>query len=246
MTDETMHYNGVAALGNVMAFLGLVRQVENRPPGLPGMATFYGPSGFGKSTAGAYVANVADAHLVQVKSTWRAKKLVCAIATELGLKPAKTISDIVDQVSEALARSGRTLILDEADVLCRADLIEIVRDIYESSMCAVVLIGEENLPQTLRQWERVHGRMMGWVAAEPGTLDDLRQLAAIYCPDVAIAPALEAAIMRASGTSIRRICVNLAAVREQAAVKHLATVDVGDVRPASFATGEAPAPRRFA
>ena len=172
MTQEARLFNSFAPLRNVSAFLTLLKAVQNRGQGLPGMGTFYGPSGFGKSTAAIYAANTADACLVQMKSVWTRKKLCEAILSELSLPPAATVANMVDQISEQLAITGTPLLIDEADVLVAKKMVEIVRDIYEASFAPVILIGEELLPQKLQRWERVHGRMLRWVAAEPGNERD--------------------------------------------------------------------------
>ena len=41
----------IAPLRNVAALISLVERVQDRSMGLPGMAVFYGPSGWGKTTA---------------------------------------------------------------------------------------------------------------------------------------------------------------------------------------------------
>lgn len=239
----TALYNNVAALRNVAALCRLVDRVENRAAGLPGMATFSGPSGWGKSTAAGYAANRHDCHVVQMKSTWRTKKFLEAVAQELSIRPAKVIGDISDQIAERLARSGRTLLIDEADALVHAGMIEVVRDIYESAQVGVILIGEETLPQDLRRWERVHGRMLDWVQAEPGTAQDLEQLIMVYAPDVAIAPELRRAILAASGPSIRRMCVNISLVVERARTQGRAEMGSKEMGGATLFSGEAPNPR---
>ena len=242
----TALYNSIAALPNVAALSRLVDRVEHRGASLPGMACFYGPSGWGKSTAAAYAANAHDCHVVQMKSAWKAGKLVRAIAAELSIKPAHTIADIVDQVAESLARSGRTLMIDEADYAATGGMIEILRDIYESAQVGVILIGEETLPQTLKRWERVHGRMLDWVAAKPGTPQDLDLLTPIYAPDLTIEPDLKGRIMTAAGPSIRRICVNLAAVKERSRAVGKTRMGASDMGKVAFFDGVAPAPRRIA
>lgn len=243
----TTLYNNVAGLRNVVALQRLVDRVETRGPSLPGMATYYGPSGWGKTTAAGYVANRMNCHVVEVKSTWRSKKLLQAIALELSIKPAKVIGDISDQIAERLARSGRTLLIDEADKLINAGMIEIVRDIHEGSKAGIVLIGEETLPQDLRRWERVHGRMLDWVAAEPGTAQDLEQLLKINAAGLTIDPELKKRILLASGPSIRRMCVNIALVVERArTVGQTETMGPKDMGAVEFFTGEAPSPRRIA
>lgn len=244
MTDRAGLYNSVAPLRNVSALVSLIKRVQDREHGLPGMATFYGPSGYGKTTAATYAANHFQAYCVQVKSIWTAKKLCQAILTDLGLKPARSLGDMVDQVSEHLARHGRPLIIDEADHLVARNMIEVVRDIYESSGAAIVLIGEERLPQNLQKWERVHGRMLDWVAAQPGELKDVALLGSIYCPGIELDADLKDHLFRHSNASIRRICVNLARVREFAATRGLTRVTAADWGKQGFFTGEAPAPRR--
>lgn len=244
MVENAGLYNSVAPLRNVAALSALIDRVQKRAIGLPGMATFYGPSGFGKTTAAVYAANRFDAYQVQVKSVWTQRKFCEAILTDLAVKPARTIADMVDQISEELARTGRPLLIDEADHLVTRRMVEIVRDIYESSGATVILIGEELLPQKLQQWERVHGRMLDWVGAEPGCLQDVGHLAPIYARGVTLEDDLREYLLRVSQKSIRRICINLERVREFAVTHGLQAVALSDWGKADFFTGEAPAPRR--
>ena len=92
--DGTPLFNSVAPLRNVGALVELIDRVQKRGHGLPGMATFYGPSGYGKTTAAIYAANKYRAYQVQVKSAWTAKKLCTAILQDQGLQPARTIADM--------------------------------------------------------------------------------------------------------------------------------------------------------
>lgn len=244
--EQPAIHNNVAPLRNVMALNALIERVQNRDADLPGMACFYGPSGYGKTTAAVWNANVASAYQIQLKSVWGRKYLCSAIVRELGLDPAKTIAAMVDQIAEELMRSGRPLIIDEADYLVNNTLIEVIRDIYESSRAAIILIGEENLPQKLAKWERVHGRMLDWVGAQPADQREVGLLADIYCGGVQVDDELKAMILKASHASVRRICVNLNMVSEVARTKGLTRVTGKDWGKADFFTGVAPSPRKFA
>ncbi|SFQ13763.1 AAA domain-containing protein [Roseivivax halotolerans] len=245
MPDDTPLYNSLAPLRNVSALAALVDRLKNRAHGLPGMATFYGPSGYGKTTAGTYVTNEFDAVCVQVKSTWTQKKLCEAILSEMSVPPHRmTISDMVDRISATLAVTDAPLLIDEADFLVKRRMIEIVRDFHEGSGAPVILIGEELLPQKLKQWERVHGRMLDWVAAQPADTRDLSALMPIYAPGIDIASELQDRLMKAANGSIRRICVNLEMVREFARLEGLDAVTLEDWGKKQFWTGEAPGPRR--
>lgn len=235
----------IAPLPNVIAFAELLDRLMNRTPGLPGMACFYGPSGFGKTCAAIYGANLHRAYHVQVKSAWTRKHLCQVILREMGIRPAGTIPEMIEEIGKQLSLSGRPLIIDEADLLVKKGMIEIVRDIYETSLAAIILIGEEGLPAMLKQWERVHGRMLDWVQALPGELKDVRHLVGRYCPRVEIADDLIQALCDASAGSVRRICVNLDLVREAAETQGLDKIGRADFK-RNFFTGNPPGARRAA
>lgn len=230
----------IALLPNVVALQTLVDRVSNRHLDLPGMATFYGPSGHGKSMAGQYVANTFDAVLVQCKSTWAKKDMCTAILRELGLPSKGTINAMAEIIAETLILEDRVLIVDEADFLVQKRMIEILRDIHESSKAPVILIGEEVFPQKLRSWERIHNRMLDWVRAEDGGLHELQLLARIYAPQVQLSPGLEERVLRESANNIRRICVNLNQIAEQAALNGATSMSETDWGKRAFFTGEAP------
>lgn len=237
--DEDQGTSTIAALENVRHFTALLERVTNRSAGLPGMACFHGCSGFGKTFAAIYGANKTRAHHIQVRSVWTRKKLCADILRELGVQPASTIPDMVEQIGAELSLSQRPLIIDEADYLLSRAMIECVRDIYESSQATIVLIGEEQLPQKLRRWERVHGRMLDWVQAQPATIGDVRLLAALYARGIAIEDDLLRAVAEASQGSARRICVNVDRVREAAEKAGLRKIGRADYK-GDFFTGQPP------
>lgn len=237
-------YESVAPLRNVAALMTLVDRVQNRAFGLPGMATFYGPSGFGKSTAAVYANNAFGACHVEVQPLWRSKQLLAGIAFELGLRPARTAAEAYEQVVRELSIHQRPLLIDEADRLIRDDMVEVVRGLYEASAVPVILIGEEELPTKLMKWERVHGRMLDWIAAQPAELADVTQLAPIYAAGVEIADDLKARLLDESGGSIRRVSTNLSRVKEVALTLGLAKVGLAQWGARPFFRGDAPPPRR--
>lgn len=246
MLDATPTYGSIAPLRNVRALSELITRVQERADGLPGMACFHGPSGYGKTSAAAFATNRFGAHHVEVQSCWTRKKLCEAILKDLGTQPARTISDMVDQIGESLATSGRPLLIDEADHLVDQKKIELVRDIHKASGATVILIGEEELPIKLLQWERIHGRMADWVAAEPATLADVGHLAPIYCRGVGLDVDLQQRLLDESRASMRRIAINLGRVREYGMRMGRKQVSLADFAGERFFSGTAPAPRRIA
>ena len=51
--NDTAVNTGIAPLTNIALCLGTLRRAMDRPRHLPGITVFYGPSGYGKSTAAA-------------------------------------------------------------------------------------------------------------------------------------------------------------------------------------------------
>lgn len=229
-----------APLHNVALCNRALERAMNRPAHLPGLVAFYGPSGWGKSTAAAYTANRHRAYYVEAKSSWTKKALLLAVLTEMGVAPAKTIYEMVDQVSEQLVLSGRPLILDEMDHIVAKKSVEVVRDIYESSNAPILLIGEEMMPAKLRAWERFHNRMLAWVPAQPCDLDDAGALAQLYCREVAIEEDLLHRIVEISRGAARRICVNIESVRQEAMADGLDSMDLAAWGDRPLYSGEAP------
>lgn len=241
---ETGLYESVAPLRNVSALIALIDRVQNRAFGLPGLATFYGPSGYGKSTAGTYATNEYDALHIEVQPLWRSKQLLHCIAVELELRPARTASTLYEQIVDELQNRPRILLIDEADRLMRDDMIEVARGLHEATQVPVILIGEEDLPVKLQRWERVHGRMLDWVAVQPAELDDVNQLAKIYARGIEVADDLKARLLDQSARSIRRVSINLAMVLEVANQQGWRRVGLKEWGNRAFFRGDAPPPRR--
>lgn len=245
MADKNRHHNGVALLRNVMSMVTLVQRVVDRKPSLPGMAVYFGPSGYGKSTAATYAANTFNAYQVQLQSTWTKKTFCQMILRDLSIEPAKSIPDMVAQIAREIGSTGRPLLIDEADYLVERNLVQLVRDIYEASEGSIILIGEENLPRKLMHWERVHGRMLDWVPAEPAVIDDVMALAPNYAENIEIEQALAEQLLADSQHSIRRVCVNLDLIRDHAQTMGLARVTRKEWHASGkqFFSGMAPKPR---
>lgn len=236
---------GIASLRNVMSLVTLIQRVIDRETYLPGMATFYGPSGFGKTTAATYAANVFDAVHIEVRSTWTKRTFCRVLIEEMGLPTGGIVDDMSQRIAKELKSTMRPLIIDECDNAVARGLIEVIRDIYEMSDAPVILIGEEHLPRKLERWERVHGRQLEWVAAEPAVIDDVHHLAPWYAGSIEIEDALAEQLLQESRHSIRRVCVNLSKVKEYARTAGLAGITKKQWMQSGqrFAAVKAPMPR---
>lgn len=245
MSDKNEPVYGVAPLDNVGRLAALIERATNRAHGLPGMGCLYGRAGLGKTTACIWACNAVDAVHVEAMPIGGPKGLLTMVVRELGLKPARTAGDLFVQAAEQLARTGRPLLIDEADHILSDKPIEIVRRLHDISQAPVILIGEEMLPQRLQRWERVHSRMLSWVGMEPASAKDVDHLAKIYAPGLMLGPDLKAALLKASRGSIRNVSTNLAHVSEYAAIHGLTSVGLAEWGNQAFHSGEAPPPREL-
>ena len=175
----------IAQIHNLSLVRTAAERLIGRQSSLPGIAVLYGPAGYGKTTAALSIANETRAYFVQMRSAWGRKALLEKIIVEMGAKPFGTIPQLLDQVCEQLAASGRMLMVDEFDYCVRNDgMIELIRDIYEGSQSTLLLLGEEMLPQKLKRYERFHSRVLSWIPAQPITPADAALLVPIYAPGV--------------------------------------------------------------
>jgi len=232
----------IAPLKNVAIATNALEKAIKRPRHLPGMICFYGPSGFGKSYSAAFAANKHNAYYIECKSTWSKKAVLMALAKEMGLVPARTMYEMTEQITERLAITDRPLIIDEMDHIVKREAVEIIRDLYEGSGCAMLLIGEENLPNALQKWERFHGRILDFIPAQAADASDVKILAGFYCRRVKIAEDLQIELAKVAKGSIRRICVNLARIEDEALESGMTEMDLHTwsyVLKKQFWTGEA-------
>lgn len=243
MSEQPPLYNSVAPLANVSRLTTLIKRIEAREYGLPGLGCIYGRAGRGKTTAAVYACNSLNACHVEAMPIGGVKGLLSMIVTELGLRPARTTDGLFMQAAEQLGRSNRPLIIDEADHILSDRSIEIVRRLHDISAVPVILMGEEMLPQRLQRWERVHSRILSWVGMEEATIEDVGFLAAIYARGITLGPDVRQALLKASRGSLRNVSTNLANLREFAAVRGLTSITMVEWGSQPFHTGEAPQPR---
>lgn len=238
-----MNTNKIVPLTNVGLLAGAIDRALQRPVGLPGLVVQYGPSGLGKTAAAAFAANQHRAYYVECRDTWTKKAFLQAILREMAIMPARTLSEMVDQVAEQLSRSGRPLIVDDVQYLLDKAAANVLTDLYNASQGTIVLIGEERVPHSLAKLERLHNRVLEWVPAQSATLMDVQQLAAASYPKLRFADDLLADLQHAVKGCLRRVAVNLYRVNSEAQAMCLDSIDLAAWGKRAWFTGEAPARR---
>lgn len=241
MTTTNQPVNRVANISNLDLVAVAAEKLSSRVNGLPGIGVLYGEAGRGKTIACSAIANKTRGYYVQMMSAWNRKTLLEKILFEMGIKPAGTIPAMLDMVCEQLGSSGRPLIIDEFDHCLKKDgMVELVRDIYEGSQGTLLLVGEEQVPQKMKRWERLHSRVLAWIPALPASMDDARKLAPIYCPGVVIADDLLQRVVDMAHGSIRRVCVNLTRIHEEAMLQAESEMTLATWGDLDLYTGDAP------
>ncbi len=238
-----MSVTKVIPLTNVALLAGALERAQSRPVGLPGLVAMYGPSGYGKSAAAAFAANLHRAYYIECRDTWSKKAFLQAILREMSILPTRTMSEMVDQIAVQLSTSGRPLIIDDVQYLLDKAVANVLTDIYNASEGTIILIGEERVPTSLTKLERLHNRVLEWVPAQPATLDDLQALAKQSYPRLNISEDLLDDLNRATRGCLRRAAVNLFKVQQEASAMMLDSIDLATWGNRGWFTGEAPARR---
>ena len=257
MTNDLHQDNTIVPLRNVMSLMTLVQRLTDRDPRLPGMAVFYGYSGFGKTTALAHAVNNYGGAHVEVRSTWTRQDFCEAILAELDIPAPKRLSQMVDLIGKQLGQTGQPLFIDEADYLIERNLLKLLRDIHDIALASafrgpganIIMVGEENLPVQFSRVERFHGRIFDSIPAAQAALEDVDMLAPRYARGIGIDPELKEFLLLESRFSIRRVCSNLAKVLECSNWCGVTTVTrenweaYSEATEVEFSTGKPPRPR---
>lgn len=244
MTTNIADVKRTAPLKNVVAFNSLVKKLINREPDMPGIGVFYGRSGLGKTKSAIYGASTSRAVYLEVGQYTTARTLMRAILIELGEpRPKGCVDEMISQAIFRLAADpSRPLIVDEAHWIAAKRFIDVLRELHVKSRAPVIMIGEEMLPANLEVYERVHNRILDWVAAQPCDLDDTRTLARAYCAGLQVRDDLLEEICTRVAGNTRRIVVNLARVVEEAKKAGRAAIGLADYDVALISTHKAPGP----
>jgi DNA topoisomerase IB len=241
-----MSVSKIIPLTNVGLLATAIERAMQRPEGLPGLVVAYGPSGLGKSVAAGWAANMHRAYYVECRDTWSKKAFLLAILREMAISPARTLSEMVDQIAEQLSRSNRPILVDDVQYLLDKAAANVLTDIYNASQGTIVLIGEERVPHSLAKLERLHNRVLEWVPVQAATLDDLRSLAEASYPSLLIADDLLDDLRKKVRGCLRRVSVNLYRVFSEAQAIGWERVDLNQWGNRGWFTGDAPARRACA
>lgn len=230
----------IAPLTNVGLIASAIEKSLARPKNLPGLVVMYGASGLGKTVGATFAANVYRAYYIECRDTWTKKAFLTAVLREMTVMPSRTTSEMVDQIADQLSRSGRPLIIDDAQYLLDKAAANVLTDIYNSSRATIILIGEERIPASLAKLERLHNRVLEWVPAQPASKDDIRTLTQQSYPELRFDDDLLESLRLTVRGCLRRVVVNLHRVFSEAQTQGWSSVSLSQWGQRGWFTGEPP------
>jgi len=203
----------MAMTKNVRRFLGAVRELTQRGPGLEGMGLLGGEPGEGKTTTLAFVCNQVNGVYVRANACWTVTAMLGEICHELGLPRQRLKHPMMNAAIEALMNEPRPIFVDEADYLLRSpDMLDTLRDIYDMVPGAcVILVGMEKLAPTVRANGRFARRITQWIEFSGIDLTDASTVAKTVC-EVEVGPDLVEHLHRETRGNIGRMVVGLSRI----------------------------------
>ena len=215
-----------AATQNMSLALNTLYDAMDAGARAPRLALFYGPSGYGKTEGSCHAASITNAAYVTAREVWSGKNFLEALCFELGiLRTPPTASKMVDAIVQQLTTSPQPIIIDEMDYLVKKATVDIIRDIHDAVDVAIMMIGMEQLPARLKEWEQFDNRIISVTAAQPTSIDDGRLLRDVYVQKITLEDDLVDYFTKATNGCARRIVNNLYKA-QRVAVDELGTLHI--------------------
>lgn len=225
---------------NVARLSDAAEALLRRAPGMPGMGLVHGETGAGKTTAVTWMVNRCNGVYVRALAAWTPAAMFSAILRELGRHAHGSCAQMVGDIIEALALSGRPLFVDEADYLVDSKrMSESLRDIHDMTTVPVLLIGMAGIDQRLSSRKQLTGRVMQDVRFEPADREDAQAIARALC-EVKVRVDLLDAAHKTTGGYVRNLVVALARIEQYAKARGMDAIGMADWGKRDFITGEAP------
>jgi AAA domain len=210
---------------NIISLSSGFQESQSRKPGIPRMGLIHAPTGFGKSTAVAWLVNREQGISVRAMSLWSPTTMLMAILAELSITPPRYPAQMLQAIVDQMKLSQRPLFIDEADYLFHNPrMVDAARDIHDLAELPVWLIGSNKLEKLLARRKIVAGRISQWVKFDPCDLEDTHLLAKELCTVELQADLLEK-LHKASKGSIRLITVGLSRIDSYSRVQRWNTIN---------------------
>ena len=166
---------------NVQAFYNGLEVLKKGVRGRMGMMLAFGPPGTGKTFITQKLAMQEDYVYVRCKYIDKPRSLLQAIVAELGEEPIGFVSKLFNQALDQLLTRPRTLILDEADYMVHAGIIEIIRDLNDMANTPIIIAGMGNIDKKLQRFPHFVDRIRAIVHFKLFDLEEIKLLGRQVC-----------------------------------------------------------------
>lgn len=206
--------NVMAITRNVMAFLAAVKELQDPYYTLPRMGLLWGRPGEGKTTTVAYGAAQTDAIFLRANVTWSVTSLLRALLVELGKPEGRFKERMLNEIVAELMANPRPILIDESDYLLRQrEMLDVLRDIYDTTLTPVIMIGMEDLARKVQSAGRLGRRVTQWVQFDGIDIEDGRKVADACC-EATVADDLLEELFKAADGNIGRIVAGLSRIEK--------------------------------
>lgn len=152
------------------------KQVERRGAPEAGLVIIKGPYGVGKSRLVERWATDNGAVYLRCKESWTKRALLDELAEKLGVDTRGRNSEVQARISTRLQVDMLPMVFDEADFLVRStpSLLEIIRDITDTSYVCCFLVGMERFGDSLARYGHIASRVNRILEFKPLSLEDVQ------------------------------------------------------------------------
>lgn len=218
----------MAMTKNVRRMIAAVHDLQDRPQGVEGMGLLWGLPGEGKSTTIAFVTNQMRGVFVRANAAWTVTSMLGALCVELRLEPKHRKAAMLTDIVRELAQDPRPVLVDEADYLMRSpDMMDALRDIYDSAGSPVILVGMESMARKVRAVGKLARRITQWIEFSGLDMADAGLLAKTVC-EVELGSDLLVHLHQAAKANIGRMVIGLSRIESFARSNGLETVTCAD------------------
>lgn len=221
-------HDEMAMTQNVRRFLAAVRELNDRPRGVEGMAILWGEPGEGKTTTVAFACNIMGGVFLRANACWTITSMLAALSIELGLPIANQRAPMMAGIIKCLSENPIPIFIDEADYLFQqASMLDVMRDLYDMTGSPVIMIGMEEFSRNVESRGKFARRITQSVRFYGINADDARVLAETLS-EVKLADDLLAYVHKEAKGNIGRMVTGIARIEQFGKLNALDTVTKKD------------------
>lgn len=193
---------------NVSSFIASMNRLMQRQDGIPGMALVFGEPGLGKTRTVLWWCTQGNGVFIRAKSFTSGRWLLEELVAELGEAPMRRISDLFRQAVDLLMDRPRAIFVDECDFLLHdSRVVELLRDLYDTTGTPVILIGMNNADKKLLRFRHLFSRFSEIIKFHDLTESDVKEICTSMCEVKLSSDAVK--YVYSQTNSFRRVVVQL-------------------------------------